>query len=244
MVKAPGIRRPATPVKGRRVSATRGARVLVALAVAALTLAGCSSRGTPVSDSTRAVAVAGASSGPFQGVASLPRTVSGATLDTAALHGHPVVLWFWAPWCAICKGEAPTVAKVAAEYVGRVTFVGVGGQSSISDMKAFVTQTGTGSLAQLADVNGAVWRRFGVTAQPAFAFITSTGRANLVLGGIDERSFRARLAQLTAGQPGLAPGTGRSCTSGASHKPGSLDCGSAGPAHTSGAPTGPTMTTR
>lgn len=226
-------------------SGGRARRVLgavPAIAVAALALAGCGTAGTPVADSTRAVAVA--SAGPFQGLTSLPRTVDGTSFDAASLAGQPVVLWFWAPWCAICRGEAPTVTKVAAEFAGRVSFVGVAGQGSISDMSSFVTQTHAGTFPQLADVNAVVWKRFAVSAQPAFAFVTATGRTNLVVGSIDEQALAARLAELVAGQPGMTPLTGRTCTSGASHKPGSLDCGSAGPAHTSGGAATATMTTR
>jgi thiol-disulfide isomerase/thioredoxin len=42
-------------------------------------------------------------------------TVDGQEFDGAALAGTPVVLWFWAPWCTICRAEAPDVAAVAAE---------------------------------------------------------------------------------------------------------------------------------
>jgi len=34
----------------------------------------------------------------------------------AALRGHPVLLFFWAHWCADCKGEAPILASLANTY--------------------------------------------------------------------------------------------------------------------------------
>jgi thiol-disulfide isomerase/thioredoxin len=55
-------------------------------------------------------------------------TVDGQEFDGAALAGTPVVLWFWAPWCTICRAEAPDVAAVAAEYAGRVEVIGVAGR--------------------------------------------------------------------------------------------------------------------
>jgi len=34
----------------------------------------------------------------------------------ASLHGHPVLLFFWAHWCPDCKSEAPILAKLVATY--------------------------------------------------------------------------------------------------------------------------------
>ena len=40
----------------------------------------------------------------------------------AQLKGSPVLLFFWAHWCADCKGEAPILARLRSEFNG-LTFI-------------------------------------------------------------------------------------------------------------------------
>jgi thiol-disulfide isomerase/thioredoxin len=151
-----------------------------------------------------------------------------------------VVLWFWAPWCPICRSEGPSIARVASEFAGKVSFVGVAGQGTVPAMTQFVRQTGTGALTQLADVSGAVWRDYGVSVQPSFAFITADGTAQVRVGSLDAATLRARVAELAAGasisKVTMTPG--QYC----SRAPdGRLVCGASGPAHS--ATTAPTTGT-
>lgn len=125
-----------------------------------------------------------------QALAFTAQTVDGDPFDAAALAGKPVVFWFWAPWCTVCRAEAPDAAKIAAEFKDRVTFIGIAGLGPVNDMQAFVSETRTGGFTHLADVDGSLWARFGVVAQPSFVFVTAAGEAEVFAGGMREKELR------------------------------------------------------
>jgi thiol-disulfide isomerase/thioredoxin len=122
-------------------------------------------------------------------------TVDGARFDAATLAGKPAVLWFWAPWCPTCAGEAPQVARLAARYAGKVTVVGVAGLDKQPAMREFVTRMHTSGFVNLADETGVVWRRFGITAQATYVLLDAAGQV-LYTGYLDDSQLAARLANL------------------------------------------------
>lgn len=177
-----------------------GTRLLAPLAALVVAVAGCGSA------STAAPTVpAGAVSGPAGSHAPVPTqlqftasTVDGRPFSGASLLGKPAVLWFWAPWCPVCEREAPTVAKVAAEHPS-VAFVGVAAQDQLPAMRQFVDRYQLGAFPQLADSDAAIWARFGVVAQPAFAFVGAAGHIDVVEGPLTQLELTNRIAAL-AGQ--------------------------------------------
>lgn len=116
-------------------------------------------------------------------------TVSGGTFAAADVSG-PVVYWFWAPWCTICRSEAPEVAEVAAEFDGEVTFVGVAGLGPVDDMQDFVSDTGVGGFEHAVDPDGSIWTSFGVFSQPSYVFVDADGEARTLVGGLGGDTLR------------------------------------------------------
>lgn len=52
-----------------------------------------------------------------------PIPVSDSDFDQTVLQARqPVLVDFWAPWCAPCHMVAPVVNELAKEYAGRITF--------------------------------------------------------------------------------------------------------------------------
>jgi thiol-disulfide isomerase/thioredoxin len=120
-------------------------------------------------------------------------TVGGESFDAAQLAGEPAVLWFWAPWCPICRGQAPDVLAASEQ----VTVVGVGGLDQDSAMQGFVDDTGTGELTHLSDPDGAIWQKFGVETQYTYVLIDADGEV-LHTGPLERQELLDRVGELVA----------------------------------------------
>ncbi|WP_159232832.1 protein disulfide oxidoreductase [Mycolicibacterium vanbaalenii] len=123
------------------------------------------------------------------------KTVGGQEFSGQSLVGKPVVFWFWAPWCPTCQREAPDVASVA-RATPEATFVGVAALDQEPAMQRFIDEYGIGFFPNIADLDGALWQRFGVTTQPAFAFVTADGSVDVVRGSLSEPALTTRVATL------------------------------------------------
>lgn len=127
-------------------------------------------------------------------------TVDGGTFAGASLVGQDSVLYFWAPWCTVCRAEAPALPGVADEFDGEATFYGVAGLSpDVAAMQGFVADTGTGDLTHIADTDGSIYTGFGVSSQTTFAFVNDDGTIEVVRGPLSEDDLRARTQALIDG---------------------------------------------
>jgi thiol-disulfide isomerase/thioredoxin len=198
---------------------TKLTSAIVGLAAGALVLAGCSSdmnEDAAAPSETSVVDSAAPAETPAETTGESPAETSGdaavvvtplpvfssTTLEGQAVtqtdyEGKPTIMWFWAPWCSVCRGEAPTLSKVASELDGSVDVVGVAALGSVDEMKTFVSDTGIENFTQLADPDAEVWSVFGVASQPAFAFISADGSIEIVQGSIGEEEILERAATLS-----------------------------------------------
>lgn len=203
---------PSTLARGRRPRLVAGPTIVLSAVLALAGCAGGQDAGTTSPSGPSDVAMSdGASDGatsdgatPDGATGATPLSQTNPALDFAAvdLEGSPVtgvegpvVLWFWAPWCPICRGEAPALVKEVEASPG-VTFIGVASLDEVPAMQAFVSETGTGVFQHLADPGGEIWARFGVTSQPAMAFISSDGQVRVVPGAMAPQDVLARVAEL------------------------------------------------
>ena len=114
----------------------------------------------------------------------------GGTLRLGTLRGQLVVLNFWASWCAPCRAEAPTFARVSEAFRDRgVRFVGVNIQDDDADARAFIQELGI-TYPNGPDRTGQVTTGFGVAGLPATIFVDPEGRiARRWLGVLTEQQL-------------------------------------------------------
>jgi thiol-disulfide isomerase/thioredoxin len=126
------------------------------------------------------------------------KTVDGKNFSSKVLvNKKPTVVWFWAPWCAICKNESATIVAAAKKYKGKVNFVGVGALGSTEELADFVSHTETSIFPNLDDAEGKLWNRFGIIIQPTILFIDATGKITSKVGPSDEDFLAKKLVTLT-----------------------------------------------
>ncbi|GAA1505650.1 hypothetical protein GCM10009677_42580 [Sphaerisporangium rubeum] len=161
-----------------------------------LGLAGC---GTPARDAAPAgdaapAPAATASTGVYDFSVA---TLDGGTFEGRGLAGRPAVLWFWAPWCPTCLGQAKQVNALAAGYAGKANVVGVAGLDEVPAMHEFVRMAKLSGFPQLADEQGLVWKRFGMTAQSTFVVLDADGKVT-ARGHLDPADLPGTLDKLLA----------------------------------------------
>jgi cytochrome c biogenesis protein CcmG/thiol:disulfide interchange protein DsbE len=141
----------------------------------------------------------GPGSGPVVGVGdlapgfSLPSLLGGPAVDLDALgpaRHRPVVLNFFASWCAPCRQETPLLARTAAAEQARhstVQFIGVDVADTAAQAIPFVHQSGitypVGTDSSLR-VSAAL---YGLNGEPSTFFIDSSGHVVAhVIGAVDQ----------------------------------------------------------
>lgn len=127
------------------------------------------------------------------------KTVDGIAFNSKVLRGTtPSVIWFWAPWCAICANESADIVATAEKYKGRVNFVGVGALGNQPELLDFVKKTGTSAFPNIDDSSGAIWKRFGIVIQPTLIFVDRKGKISTKIGPSGAEFLESKVKALVA----------------------------------------------
>ena len=103
---------------------------------------------------------------------SLPELTSGTPTAIRATSQGPILVNFFASWCAPCEVEHPQLMALKAQGV---TVVGIAYKDAPANTQAFLTRLGDPFALHLVDRDGRAGLEFGVTGVPETYLVGSDG---------------------------------------------------------------------
>lgn len=120
----------------------------------------------------------------------------GSTLDLNDQY-HPVLLFFWATWCASCHQMMPMIDQIAAECRNRVTLVAR--ESTLPDVEEDVAEyLPSGQTRWTLDEDGTVCDAFGIPANPITVLVVGPVEADRWFGLVPGDEITDRLDEVLA----------------------------------------------
>jgi thiol-disulfide isomerase/thioredoxin len=118
----------------------------------------------------------------------IERIDGSGTFALAELAGAatPTLLWFWAPWCEVCNGEAPAIEQMAAESQDVLRVIAIGGRGDASAGREFVERHSLRTPLVLFDEPMKAWNAYRIPAQPGAVLLDRNGRERGRLPGVFE----------------------------------------------------------
>src|SRR5487761_2204903 len=105
-----------------------------------------------------------------------------------ASQATPVLVDFWAPWCAPCRTLGPLLERLEAQYAGRFKLVKVD-----------------------SDANGALAARYQVRSIPYVIAVSGGAVVDSFVGALPERQLRDFIERVAPRVGGLCGRASRAC---------------------------------
>lgn len=106
------------------------------------------------------------------------KTLSGETFSLVA-HEKPVLVYFWASWCPVCRFSETGVDAIARDYPVISVAMQSGGEA---ELRQYLQENGLG-FAVIADEQGILSRQWSVRAVPSSFIIDESNRVRFAETG-------------------------------------------------------------
>ncbi|WP_428309175.1 DsbE family thiol:disulfide interchange protein [Hydrocarboniphaga sp.] len=128
----------------------------------------------------------------------LPNLEGTAKLTPQDLKGRPVLVNFFASWCAGCQVEHPVLMQLAHEY--NIEIVGMDYKDTREDAQAWLARHGQPYRSVIADQQGSAGLDWGVYGVPETFVLGADGRILYKqIGPMTIEAWREHIAPLMAG---------------------------------------------
>jgi cytochrome c biogenesis protein CcmG/thiol:disulfide interchange protein DsbE len=105
-------------------------------------------------------------------------SLDGSRVRLSDLRGRPVLVNFWASWCAPCREEMPEIVRAYGAHAGALTVLAVDLQENTEQVRQFASEFGM-TFPIVTDTTGAVadaWRIGGpIQGIPSSYFVDAKG---------------------------------------------------------------------
>ncbi len=109
--------------------------------------------------------------------------LDGNLIDLESFRGQPVILNFWATWCAPCRQEMPALQAVYDAYqADELVILAVNAQESHQDVTDFFNELDL-TFTPLLDYEGEIINLYSIFNFPTTYFVDEAGRVTAVHRG-------------------------------------------------------------
>lgn len=116
--------------------------------------------------------------------------LAGEPVSLAQYRGKPLLVHFWATWCAICRLQESSIASLAEDYPMIAVATSSG---SAAEVKAYLDKQGI-SLPVMLDTSGDLAKLWHVRGTPTTFVVNSKGEVSYAtMGYSSELGLRWRL---------------------------------------------------
>lgn len=116
-------------------------------------------------------------------------SLAGEPMQLSDLRGKPVIINFWATWCAPCRAETPELQDLHRERGDEVIIFSVNATAQDQgDIAGFVEEFGV-TFPVVLDSDGVAFKDYKVIGLPTTVFVGADGIINEVFTGPVNRAY-------------------------------------------------------